>query len=371
MILAKKIRIVPTKEQEIQLWKSAGTARFTYNWALAKQQENYKQGGKFIPHTVLRKIFTKLKQVPEYAWLYDVSNNVAKQAMKDLCSAYANFFKGLADKPRFKSRRRSKPSFYNDTDKLKVKEKLVLIEKVGWVKTVEQLPIGVKYTNPRVSFDGKYWYIAVGFEQILPNQTATDVSLGIDVGIKELAVCSSGKRIKNINKKKKVKQVEKRLRMLQRQVSRKYEMNKEGNRFVKTSNIIKIEKRIRHLHRKLTNIRTNHLHQATNDIVKTKPYRIVMETLNSKGMMKNKHLSKAINEQKLYEFKKQIQYKCEKYGIEFIEADKWYPSSKMCSTCGKIKKDLKLSNRVYRCICGHEIDRDLNAAINLSRYQLA
>jgi putative transposase len=156
MILAKKVRIVPTKEQEIQLWKSFGTARFTYNWALVKQQENDKQGGKFIPHTVLRKTFTKLKQVPEYTWLYDVSNNVAKQAIKDLCRAYINFFKGLADRPVFKSRRRSKPSFYNDTDKLKVKEKLVLIEKVGWVKTVEQLPIGVKYTNPRVSFDGKY-----------------------------------------------------------------------------------------------------------------------------------------------------------------------------------------------------------------------
>jgi putative transposase len=148
-------------------------------------------------------------------------------------------------------------------------------------------------------------------------------------------------------------------------------MNKEGNRFVKTSNIIKIEKKIQHLHRRLTNIRANHLHQATNDIVKTKPYRIVMETLNIKGMMKNKHLSKAIAKQCLHEFKRQIQYKCKKYGIEFVEADKWYPSSKVCSSCGNIKKDLKLSDRLYKCTCGHVMDRDLNASINLEHYPLA
>lgn len=168
-----------------------------------------------------------------------------------------------------------------------------------------------------------------------------------------------------------MKKAEKHLRRLQRQVSRKYEMNKEGNRFVKTSNIIKIEKKIRHLHRRLSNIRKNHIHQTTCDIVKTKPYQVVMETLNIRGMMKNKHLSIAIAKQCLHEFKRQIKYKCEQYGIEFIEADKWYPSSKMCSCCGRIKKDLRLSERVYKCTCGHEMDRDLNASINLARYQLA
>lgn len=371
MILAKKVRIKPTKEQESQLWKSVGTARWAYNWTLGKQEENYKHGGKFISDGILRKELTVLKQTKEYAWLYEVSNNVTKQAIKDACEAYKKFFKGKVDKPRFKSRRKSKPSFYNDNIKLKVKKKSVLIEKVGWMKTSEQLPMDMNYSNPRISFDGKYWYLSVGIEEEVSMVELTDVSLGIDVGIKELAVCSDGERKKSINKTKAVKQVEKRLRRLQRQVSRKYEMNKEGNRFVKTSNIIKIEREIQYLHRRLSNIRENHLHQTTSDIVKTKPYRIVMETLNIKGMMKNRHLSKAIQKQCLYEFKRQIQYKCEKYGIEFIEADKWYPSSKMCSSCGNIKKDLKLSNRMYKCSCGHEMDRDLNASINLSCYELA
>ncbi|WP_026677320.1 RNA-guided endonuclease InsQ/TnpB family protein [Fictibacillus gelatini] len=371
MILAKKVRIKPTKEQEHQLWKSVGTARWAYNWALAKQEENYKQGGKFISDGILRKELTGLKQTEEYAWLYEVSNNVIKQAIKDACDAYKRFFKKQAVKPRFKSKKKSKPSFYNDNVKLKVKKNEVLIEKVGWVKTSEQIPMGIKYSNPRVSFDGKYWYLSVGIEQEIQPTELTDVSLGIDVGVKELAVCSNGMTFKNINKIKTIKQREKRLRRLQRQVSRKYEMNKEGNRFVKTSNIIKLEKRIRHLHRRLTNIRDHHIHQATTAIVKTKPCRVVMETLNIKGMMKNRHLSKAIAQQKLYDFKVKLQYKCEKYGIAFIEADKWYPSSKMCSCCGQIKKDLKLSDRIYRCECGHEMDRDLNASINLSRYGLA
>lgn len=369
MILAKKVRLKPTPEQEKQLWKSVGTARWVYNWVLRRQEENYKNGGTFLSDGVLRKELTQLKQTDELPWLYDVSNNVAKQAVKDACDAYMKFFKGLAQFPRYKSRKRSRPSFYNDTDKLKVKKNLVLIEKVGWMKTAEQLPMNVKYSDPRVSFDGKYWYVSVGTEQETESFETTDVVLGIDVGIKELAVCSDRQRFKNINKTKAVKKAEKRLRRLQRKVSRKYEMNKEGNRFVKTCNIVKVEKKIRRQHRRLVCIRDNHIHQATTAIVKTKPCQVVMETLNVKGMMKNKHLSKAIAEQKLYDFKKTLKYKCEKYGIAFVEADTWYPSSKMCSSCGNIKKDLKLSDRTYRCSCGLEIDRDFNAAINLSRYE--
>ena len=155
---------------------------------------------------------------------------------------------------------------------------------------------------------------------------------------------------------------------LQRKVSRKYEMNKEGSRFVKTSNLIKIEKQIQRLHRRLTNIRDNHIHQATNAIVKTKPSKVVMEDLNVSGMMKNSHLSKAIANQKLYEFIRQMKYKCEKYGIEFIQVDRFYPSSKTCSSCGTSKKDLKLSDRTYKCECGLEMDRDVNASLNLAAY---
>lgn len=369
MILSKKVRLKPTPKQEQKLWQSVAIARYIYNYTLAKQEENHKNGGKFISDNDIRKEITKLKQTDEYKWLSEVSNNVAKQAVKDACNAYKRYFKKQSSKPRFKSRRKSKPSFYNDTSKLKVKENTVLVEKVGWIKTVEQLPTNCKYTNPRVSFDGKYWYISVGIETNPPKVELTGESVGIDVGIADLAICSNGMTFENINKTKTVRNLEKRLRRLQRKVSNKYQENKEGRTFVKTSNIVKLEKQIRLLHRRLSNIRNNHLHQATTKIVKTKPSRVVMETLNIKGMMKNKHLSKAIAQQGLYGFKRKLKYKCEFYGIEFIEADKWYPSSKLCSECGHKKTKLSLSERTYICEeCGSIIDRDYNAAINLSRY---
>ncbi|SHH12419.1 RNA-guided endonuclease InsQ/TnpB family protein [Clostridium grantii] len=375
MILGNKIRLYPTREQEQKLWQSVGTARFIYNWTLARQEENYKNGGKFISDNDLRKELTILKKT-ELNWLNEVSNNVAKQAVKDCCEAYKTFFKGVADKPRFKSRRKSKPAFYNDTSKLKVKENSVLVEKIGWVKIKKKsVPMNCKYTNPRISFDGKYWFISVGIEKKQPQIKLTNESIGVDVGIKDLAICSNKMTFENINKTKKVKKLKKTLKRKQRKVSRKYDMNKIESevknrcQFKKTNNIIKLEKQVRLLHRKLANIRTNHLHQATNEIVKTKPSRVVMETLNIKGMMKNKYLSKAITAQCLYDFKVKLKYKCEFNGIEFVEADKWYPSSKTCSECGHIKPKLSLSERTYICEeCGCIIDRDYNASINLSRY---
>ena len=368
MILAKKVRLYPTKEQEQKLWQSVGTARFVYNWTLARQEENYKNGGKFISDGTLRKELTQLKK-SELSWLNEVSCNVAKQAVKDACDAYKRFFRGLSEKPRFKSKKRSKKSFYNDNVKLKVKDnKLVNIEKIGWIKTNEQLPINVKYSNPRISYDNKYWYLSVGIEQEEIQEELTDVSLGIDLGIKNLAICSNGAIYKNINKTYAVRKIEKRLKRLQRQVSRKYEKNKKGKEYVKTKNIIKLEKQIQQIHRRLANIRKNYLHQTTTSIVKTKPYRIVIEDLNVKGMMKNKHLSDAIRKQGFYEFRRQLEYKCKFRGIKLVIADRFYPSSKLCSQCGKIKKDLKLNDRVYNCSCGLSIDRDLNASINLAHY---
>lgn len=355
MILSKKVRLYPSELQEQRLLQSVGTARFIYNWTIARQEENYKNGGKFISDGVLRKELTQLKK-SELSWLNEVSNNVSKQAVKDACNAYKRFFKGLSNKPRFKGKRKSKKSFYNDNVKLKVKErKLVNIEKVGWIKTNEQLPIGVKYSNPRISYDNKYWYISVG----------------IDLGLKDLAICSDGTVYKNINKTNVVRKIEKRLKRLQRQVSKKYEQNKKGKEYVKTKNIIKLEKQIQQVYRRLVNIRNNYLHQTTTSIVKTKPYRIVIEDLNIKGMMKNKHLSNSIGKQGFYEFKRQLEYKCKFKGIELVVADRFYPSSKTCSQCGKIKTDLKLKDRIYNCSCGLSIDRDLNASINLSRYKLA
>lgn len=371
MLLSKKVRLYPSEIEEQKLWKSVGTARFIYNWTLARQEENYKNGGKFIPDGVLRKELTQLKK-SELSWLNEVSNNVAKQAVKDACNAYKRFFSKLSDKPKFKSRRKSKKSFYNDNIKLKVKDgNLVNIEKVGWVKTNEQLPIGEKYINPRISYDNKYWYLSVGIEQEEIQEKLTDVSLGIDLGLKNLAICSDGRVYKNINKSYVVKKIEKKLKRLQRQVSRKYEKNKKGKEYVKTKNIIRLEKQIQQIHRRLANIRNNYLHQTTTSIVKTKPYRVVIEDLNVKGMIKNKHLSDAIRKQCFYEFKRQLEYKCKFRGIELVVANRFYPSSKTCSQCGEIKKDLKLSDRVYKCKCGLSIDRDLNASINLSNYRLA
>ncbi len=375
MILAKKVRIYPTKEQEQKLWQSVGTARFIYNYTLAKQEENYKNGGKFISDGTIRKELTQLKK-SELTWLNEVSNNVAKQAVKDACNAYKRFFKGLAKKPKFKSRKKSKPSFYNDPIKLKVKEKKVLIEKVGWIKTNEQIPSDVKYNNPRITYDNKYWYISVGVKVNKNQEKLTDISLGIDLGLKDLAICSDGKVFKNINKTKKVKKLEKRLKQKQRQISRKYELNKivKGGscQFIKTKNIEKLENTTKLIHRKLANVRNNYLHQVTTSIVKTKPYRIVIEDLNVSGMMKNKHLSDSVGKQCFHKFRQYITYKAELNGIELVIADRFYPSSKTCSECGSIKKDLKLKDRIYKCPhCGTVIDRDYNASLNLSMYKLA
>lgn len=369
MILTKKIRLKPTKKQISLLFQSADTARWAYNWTLGRQKENYDNGEKFLSNNVLRKEITQLKKTDDFKWLSNVSNNVAKQAVKDACNSYKRFFKKQSGFPKFKKKNRVTPSFYNDNMKLKAKpNKTVLIEKVGWVKTSEQLPCDTKYMNPRIKFDGKYWYLTVGIETNKQEKELTDTVLGIDVGIKELAVVSNGKVYKNINKTKEVKRLNKKLRRLQRQVSRKYENNKEGNRYVKTCNILKVEHQIKLIHRRLTNIRNSHLHQTTADIVKTKPCKIVVEDLNISGMLKNKYLAKAVANQKLHEFIRQIEYKCEKYGISFVKADMWFPSSKMCSNCGNINKNLKLSDRMYRCDCGHCMDRDMNASINLANY---
>ena len=368
--MQRKLDYTPSELQEEKLWQSVRTARFIYNWTLNRQEENYKNGGKFISDNVLRKEITQLKKT-ELSWLNEVSNNVSKQAIKDACNSYKRFFKGLSGKPKFKNRKRSKKSFYHDNVALKAKEgNLVRIEKIGWIKTNEQLPIGVKYSNPRISYDNKYWYLSVGIEQEEIQEELTNVSLGIDLGLKNLAICSDGMIYKNINKTCTIRKTEKRLKRLQRQVSRKYEKNKKGKEYVKTNNIIKLEKQIQQTYRRLDNIRNNYLHQTTTSIVKTKPYRIVIEDLAVSNMMKNKYLSDAIRKQGFYEFRRQLEYKCKFRGIELVVADRFYPSSKTCSQCGEIKSDLKLSDRVYKCSCGLVIDRDLNASINLSKYKL-
>ena len=374
--------LLPNNKQNTKLFQSAGTARFAYNWVLGKQKENHAQGNKFLNDSVLRKEFTQLKKTDEFKWTNNYSNNITKQAIKDACDAYIKFFKKQSQFPKFKSKRKSRPSFYVDSVKIEFSETHVKLEKIAdstrknrakanWIKLAEKnrIPVGVKYYNPRITFDGINWWISVGIEcEDVVEMKTNSSGLGIDIGIKDLAICSDGNTYNNINKTKTVKKLKKKKRRLQRKVSKKYLKNKKGERYCKTCNIIKSEKELLKVNHRLTDIRHNHLHQTTSDIINRKPRFIVLEDLNVKGMMKNKHLSKAVQEQCFYEFYRQIEYKCNWSGIEFITANRFYPSSKLCSHCGNIKRDLKLSDRVYKCECGNEIDRDLQAAINLERY---
>ena len=323
----------------------------------------------------IRKEFTQLKKQEEFKWLNEVSNTTMVESMRNLEKAFKTFFKGISKYPNFKSKKKSKQSFYVRYDNIYFKDNVCNIEKIGKVKyktnyTIAQGKGVVKFINPYCSFDGKYWYLSFNLE-VDENQinTTKDLSIGIDLGVKELAVCSNGMVFKNINKTKRIRKLKKKLKRYQRQVSRKYEANRQGNNYIKTKNIIKLERKVKLLHRKLSNIRLNHIHQATNKLIKQTPYRIVMEDLNVSGMMKNKHLAKAIQEQCFYKFISTMKYKCEWNGIEFVQADRYYPSSKTCSNCGHIKKDLKLKDRVYVCEeCGLEIDRDFNASVNLMNY---
>ena len=376
MIKSIKIRLSPTKEQEELMFQSVGIARFAYNWGLSKWEEMYKEGIKPSKAKIRKEFNNSIRKNDDFKWLYNVSGQITAQAFADLEDAYKNFFDGLAQRPKFKNKKKSKKSFYVRYDAIKFSNNRVNIEKIGKVKYSSnyKIPKLDKYTNPRCHFDGKYWYLTFGFEHGESQASLNeDLSIGIDLGISHLAIVNHlDKPIENINKSKEVRRLKKKLKRLQRQVSRKYEMNKKGSKFVKTNNIIKLEKQIKLVHRRLNNIRNNHIHQATSKIIKLNPYRVVMEDLNVSGMMKNKHLAEKIAEQKFYEFKRQMKYKCEFNKIEFALADRWYPSSKACSCCKNIKKDLKLSDRTYNCnVCGLVIDRDKNASINLGNYKLA
>ena len=381
MVKAIKVMLIPNNVQQTKLFQYAGASRFAYNWALAREKENYEKGGKFISDSELRKEFTKLRHSDEYAWLLNVSNNVTKQAIKDACSAYKNFFKGLQRYPRFKAKKKSMPKFYQDNIKIQFRDTHVKFEgfsfsrkankqKLNWVKLAEhgRIPTDAKYRNPRVSFDGLNWWISVCVEFPDCRDRSNHDGIGIDLGIKDLAICSDGNTYKNINKSQTVKKLEKCKRRLQRSVSRKYEHNKKGGSYCKTNNIVKKEKLLLKVNHRLANIRKDYLNQTTSEIVNRKPRFICIEDLNVSGMIKNRHLSKAVQNQGFFEFRKQLEYKCNDRGIQLIVADRSYPSSKRCSCCGKIKKDLRLSDRTYKCECGNVIDRDFQASLNIKAY---
>ena len=403
--------LLPNNQQKTKLFGYADVARFAYNWALEKQMVHFKNGGGFLSDGVLRKEFTQFKKTEAGNWLNKISNNVTKQAIKDCCIAFQNFFReykktevkyskkkvehfarigkqltvyDMKCHPKFKSKKRSIPKFYQDPYKIQFTETHMKVEgfavskkrnkqKLNWIKLAEQgrIPSDVKYSDPRIKFDGEHWWLTVGVEstEIGQKETIKNEGIGIDLGIKDLAICSDGTTEKNINKRKKVKKLEQKKRKVQRSISRKYEKNKKGECYCKTKNIEKSEEKLLKINHRLTNLRQEYVHQITTKIMKREPSFICIEDLNVKGMMKNKHLSKAVQQQGFGEFRRQLEYKCAWKGISLVIADRFYPSSKLCSCCGTIKKDLKLSDRIYRCNqCGLVIDRDYQASLNLKRY---
>ena len=391
MLRGMRIALDPTDEQEQQMWKSVGVARWCYNYAITRSKEYYVNhleddaSPKTLSEGAIRKELTVLKNTT-HSWLKEVGSNVIKQAVKDWGEARNRFFKGLGKAPKYKSKTTSKPSFYVNYEKLRRVNGGFRGEKLGFVKTMQPLPKipkGSYYKNPRISFDGKYWYLSFSYEVPDVSVELTDLVIGVDLGIKTLATLSTGEFIENINKSRRVKQLEKQLRREQRRLARQLQANTNGYLTTENggqkpiykrpldvcSNIQDTKRKIKLLYRKLSSIRLNHIHQTTSYLVKQLPKGIVIEDLNVKGMMKNKHLAKHVQNAMFYEFRRQLEYKCSQYGIQLVIADRFYPSSKTCSRCGCIKSNLKLKDRIYKCdSCGLEKDRDLNAAENLAYY---
>lgn len=378
MIKSFKIRLYPTKEQEQLMWKHVGSCRYIYNYMLAMQEKLHEAGEKHLSHFDMIKLLKPLKNDGEHEWLYEVSNTSLQMVCGDLNEAYQAFFKKRAKFPKYKPKKRSKPSFPVDAVKLWFDDRgFVHIIKIGKVKfkTDFDLPTGTgcKFSNPRISNINGKWMLSFGMECENQAYTLNDYSVGIDLGVKDLAIvaCDTKKLVfSNINKSRRVRLIKNSITHLQRSISRKYEANRTGRQYVKTRNIERDETKLRRLYARLSNIRNDYIHKTTHEIVELLPKKVVMEDLNVRGMMKNKHLSKAIQEQCFYEFIRQMRYKCEWRGIEFLQVDRFFPSSKTCHNCGCIKTDLKLSDRTYICDeCGYTEDRDFNAALNLMSYE--
>lgn len=374
MILAKKVRLIPTPEQEQVLKNHAGAARFAYNYCKRMSDRYYKLFGKSVSQLALQKRFTKIKKRKRYEWLKDINAQVPKQASKDFDMARKHSFKKYKNgyHTSYKSKKDVIQGFYANYERLIIGKKVVHIQSIGEVKTSQQLPRNKKPSNPRVTFDGRHWWMSVGFQEDFELQELTNESIGVDVGLKELFVASNGMKERNINKDVKVKKLLRRKKSAQRDMSRRF---KKGVK-IQSAGYEKAKAEHLRLSRKITNIRNNHIHQATAKLVKTKPMRIVVEDLSISNLLKNKKLSKACSFQKLNFFFQCLSYKCEKYGIAYVKADKWFASSKICSCCG-VKYDhsvqpegqWSLKIREWSCAsCNSHHNRDVNASINLSRW---
>ncbi|WP_346982538.1 RNA-guided endonuclease InsQ/TnpB family protein [Clostridium perfringens] len=375
---AYKIEINPTDEQKSKIQQTIGVSRFIYNFYIARNKEIYEKEGKFVSGMEFSKWLNN-EYIPnnkEMNWIKEVSSKATKQAIMNGDKAFKDFFKKAKGFPRFKKKKNQDVKAYfpknNKTD-WTIERHRVKIPTLGWVRLKEfgYIPINSTVKSGTVSQKADRYYVSILVEEDYKEVSKSiNEGVGIDLGIKDFAICSDGNKFKNINKTYNVKKLEKKLKREQRRLSRKYESLKIRNKNIKEGrptrqNIQKQVVKVQKLHKTLTNIRTDYINKTVAKIVEQKPSYVTIEDLNVKGMMKNKHLSKAVAQQKFFEFKTKLTVKCKEKNIELRIVDRFYPSSKTCSQCGKVKKDLKLSNRIYKCDCGLSVDRDLNASINL------
>lgn len=371
ILATHKVRLIPNKNQEALFIKFSNVARFVYNFSLNEKNEEFKLYGESLNLQNLLKRVRNLKYSKGYEWLLEVPEAIQKQAIKDMLTAYKNFYsRGCKGFPKFKRKGKSKLSFYQRTDKLqKIDNRYIKLTGIKSPIKVNDEILDKGFLNPRVSFDGKYWYLTYSIEIDKVIFSDLEGVLGVDLGIKNLATVSNGMIFKNINKSKKVLRLEMLEKRLQRSISRKYLLNKESKGYIKTSNILKEEEKLRILRRRLRNIRETYIHEITSTLVKIKPKKIVIEDLDVSSMLRNKYFAPSIVKCCFYKFRTFLEYKCNYYGIELVIADRNFPSSKICSNCGSVKKKLSLSERAYCCPnCGYELDRDLNASLNLMNY---
>lgn len=370
-----KTEINPTLDQKRIIHKTIGVCRYVYNFYLAYNKEIYKKEKRFMSGMDFSKWLNNefIPNNQEFIWIKQVGSKAVKQSIMNAETAFKRFFKKQSNFPKFKKKGKSNVKMYfpknNKTDWTIERHKLK-IPTLGFVQLKEKgyIPINAKVMSGTVSMQAGRYYVAVLVDEQFSITTTqnSDYGVGIDIGLKEFATMSNKITKKNINKTSQVKKLEKSLKREQRCLSRKYENKKRGEATKSARNIDKQKLKVQKLHQRLTNIRKDYVNQIVSELVKSKPKYITIEDLNVKGMMKNRHLSKAVAQQNFYYFRTQLESKCKQYGIELRIVSRWYPSSKTCACCGYIKKDLKLSDRVYICEdCGFEIDRDLNAAINL------
>ena len=370
-----KTEINPSEEQKVKIRKTIGTCRFIYNFYLAHNKELHENGKKFMSSNKFRVWLNNeyLPNHPEYSWIKEAYSKAVTQAVNNGQTAFTRFFNHKSAFPRFKKKGKSDVKMYfvkNNPKDCRCERHRINIPSLGWVRIKEKgyIPTtkdGYVIKSGHVSIKADRYYVSVLIE-IPDNRIANNSNegIGIDLGLKDFAVVSNGTSYKNINKSAKLKKLEKQLIREQRSLSRKYENVKKGGS-TQRANIQKQRLKVQKLHHRIDNIRTDYINKTIAEIVKTKPSYITIEDLNVLGMMKNKHLSKAVASQKFYEFRTKLQAKCNENGIELRVVDRWFPSSKTCHCCGAIKKDLKLSDRTFTCDCGYIEDRDFNAALNL------